>query len=84
MLGNLLRARTVGLGKNHRKLLAAVTRHQIRRSSHIRRDHVSQFAQRLIPCLMAMPVVERLEVIGVDHHHRQRFARALGTKPFMA
>ena len=30
--------------------------------------------QRLIAGLMPMAVVEGLEVVGVDHHHRQRLA----------
>ena len=31
-----------------------------------------------------MPIIECLEVIGIDHHHRQRFARTLGAEPLVA
>ncbi|MNG18073.1 hypothetical protein D3C84_1021030 [compost metagenome] len=67
MLGDQLCARHVGFRQDHRKLLATVARDQVGRPPHVAAQHLGHRAQGLVTGLMAMAVVEGLEVIGIDH-----------------
>ena len=68
----------VRLGEHDQELLAAVTSEEVVRPERLaaaRRD----LPQHLVAGLMAVGVVDPLEVIGVDHRDRERAGVALGS-----
>ena len=67
----------VGIGQDHHHFLATIAHGKIRRpqgcTQHLRGD-----AQRLVARLVAVRVVETLEMVEVYHHQRQRRAAGVG------
>ena len=75
LLGQLARALQVGLRQDHGELLAAVARGQIAALDRLG-QHLRHQTQHLIADLMAVGVVELLEMIDVGEQQRQRLPRS--------
>ena len=77
-LGNRLELRRVTrrLRRQHRELVAAQARHQTLRSDCLRQAR-AKVAQQLIAEVVAKRVVDLLEAIEVEQHHRELLVRAV-------
>ena len=67
----------IGVGHHHHEFLAAIAAGQID-AAHIGGDAAGEFLQHLVADVMAMGVVDRLEIIDVHDHESQRLAVLLG------
>ncbi len=67
----------VGVGQDHRELLAAVTRAEVARA-HLVADLRGRGLQRGVADGVTVGVVQALEMIEVDHQQRQGLTRARG------
>ena len=76
-LGERRRARKVGLDEQHGELLAAEPRRDVDHA-HAFPQAVGEGPQHLVPDLVAVPVVDALEVVEVGEDERERLAEALG------
>ena len=76
------RAGDVGRGQDGGELFPAVAGEKIRRALHAARHRTRDLSQGEITSLVPVLIVERLEVIDVDHHDRQRRAVASRARPF--
>ena len=83
-LRHLRRREHVRARQEQRELLAAVARRAIHRAARGSVEHPRHLAQRLVALLVAIGVVERLEVIHVEHQEGERRALVLGVLPFHA
>ena len=72
--GALHGGRVIGIGQRHEKLLATQTGHQIARTQ-LGAQAAAEPAQHLVAGGMAVPVVDALEVVEVQHHHHDALAR---------
>ncbi|MNP72947.1 hypothetical protein D3C76_1695910 [compost metagenome] len=70
LFGDLPCTFTVGFSQDHRKLLATVAGHQVRRAVDMGTDNIGQRPQCFVTSLMAMLIIKSLEVIGIDHQQR--------------
>src|SRR5579872_5438590 len=77
-LGSDLGARKLGVGEGDQKLLAAVTAQHVGRPKEAEAG-LRHLSDRLVADLMAVGVVDALEVIDVDHQQRELRAVAFGT-----
>lgn len=73
-----------GIGKDDRELVATVARGEIARPARRLADDRSRLPEALVPGLVAIGIVELLEVIDIEHQQRQRRARADGAVPLAA
>ncbi len=81
-LSNLAGGFTVGLRQNNGKLFAAISRSQIGRSRGALADDGSHRTQTLVAALMAVSIIEELEMIHIGKQQRQRFLCSLRARPF--
>lgn len=72
-----------GFGQHQHKLFTAVARNPIYALAQRARDMLCCTAQDFIAQLVAVLVVELLEVVNVHEHHRQRAVVSLGTFDFL-
>ena len=70
-LGSLERARHVDLGKRRGEFLASHAAEDVA-LSHAAAEPLGHDAQHAVADRMAVPIVDQLEIVGIDHHHRQR------------
>ncbi|CAM2147732.1 hypothetical protein PT2222_10273 [Paraburkholderia tropica] len=82
-LGMRKRLRRAGLGQQQHELLAAVTRRAVAGPPSMRADRPRHRRERAVAGRVAVAVVEALEAIDVDHHHRQRLTRTPRAQPFV-
>jgi len=82
-LGALQRVRRGHPRQDQRHLLASVARHHVGRTVR-GPQHPGQGAQRLVAAAMAVAVVESLEVVHVQQHHRHAAAVARGARSLLA
>ena len=81
-VSNLAGAFTVGLRQDNGKLFATISRSQIGRSRGALADDGSHRTQTLVATLMAVLVVEELEMIHIGKQQGQRFLCSLRARPF--
>ena len=62
----------------------ALPRGEVGRTADVVADHLGDRAQCRVAAVMAMAVIEGLEVVHINHQQRQRLRRALGAIPFQA
>ncbi|MNT33272.1 hypothetical protein D3C72_1691940 [compost metagenome] len=67
----------VGIGQDHHHFLATIAHGKIR-GSQGRAQHLRGDAQGLVARLVAVRVVETLEMVEVYHHQRQRRGTGVG------
>ena len=79
-LRELERARKVGLGEDQRELLAAVSTGEVD-LAHAAEQELPDGAQDRVAGLVAMGVVDLLEVVEVEEDERERVADAVGATP---
>src|SRR4051812_22684298 len=77
-LGGQLRALQIGLGQDHGHFLAAVARGLVDVARQLS-QHARDLAQDDVSLLVAVGVVDRLEVVDVEHDQRDRLVEAAGT-----
>lgn len=68
--------------QDQRKFLAAIAAGEIERTPGMPADDGGDRPQAFVAALMAVPVVEQLEMIDVDEQQRHRLLRPLGAVPF--
>ena len=76
-LGEVHRAVEVGAGQHHGQLLAAVAGGLVDLAGRLLEDP-GHLAQHDVALLVAVGVVDRLEVVEVDHHQAELLPEALG------
>ena len=65
--------------QDHRELFAAVSRGQVDAAARHGEEDLTHLAQRLVADLVSELVVERLELVEVEHEQRERRAVAMRT-----
>ena len=76
----MTRAGEVGLGEDQRELLAAVAAGEVDLADAAEQD-LADRAQDRVAGLVAMGVVDLLEVVEVEEDERERVADAVGAPP---
>ncbi|MNG37024.1 hypothetical protein D3C84_1242450 [compost metagenome] len=65
------------LRQHHQKLFATIARRQVCRAADAAGNGRGDCAQGFVSTLVTMAFIEGLEVIDIDHQHRQRTVIAL-------
>ena len=81
-LGEQEARRGARAGQQHDELLAAVASGDVA-AAHLRADAVRELPQHLVARQVTEPVVDRLEVIDVDHEARQRRSLAAAARELL-
>jgi hypothetical protein len=70
-LRDLLGAVVVGIGHEHDELVTAVARNDVA-GADVVLDRRGDVAQNAVAVGVSVPIVDRLELVEVEHQHRER------------
>ena len=78
-LGQVQRIVRVGFRQHQHELLASITRHRVHALARARQAGLGHCANHAVARQVPPTVINRLEQVDINHHHRQRVPKPTGT-----